>query len=165
MKFIADVMLGSLAKRLRLLGFDVLYDRTLNDNEIIRLSLEQDRVILTRDSGLAARPLAANHLFIDRDGAPAQVEQVLSAFPASSRPLTRCSVCNAPLDPLEKRDARDLVPPHVYEAHDEFLQCATCGRIYWKGSHVKRMASQAGMKIKNRSARDGPAVQKTNEID
>ena len=49
MKFIADVMLGRLAKKLRLLGFDVLYDRTFNDNEIIRLSLEQERVILTRD--------------------------------------------------------------------------------------------------------------------
>jgi uncharacterized protein with PIN domain len=139
MKFIADVMLGSLAKRLRLLGFDVLYDRSLNDNEILRLSLEQDRVILTRDSGLAARPLAANHLLINRDSASAQVEQVLSAFPASSQPLTRCSECNVSLAHLEKSDARDLVPPHVYEAHNEFLRCASCGRIYWKGSHVKRM--------------------------
>jgi uncharacterized protein len=148
MKFIADVMLGSLAKRLRLLGFDVLYDRTLIDNEIVRLSLEQDRVILTRDSGLAARPLAANHLFIIRDRTSAQVEQVLSAFPASSRPLTRCSECNMLLAPLEKKDARDLVPTHVYEAHDEFLQCVSCGRIYWKGSHVKRMALPEEVKIK-----------------
>ena len=163
MKFIADVMLGSLAKRLRLLGSDVLYDRTLNDNEIIRLSLEQDRVILTRDTGLAARPLAANHLFINCDRALAQVQQVLSAFPASSQPLTRCSECNVPLACLEKRDARDLVPPHVYEAHDEFLQCASCGRIYWKGSHVKRMTMPAEVKQNSRSARTGPAVQKTNE--
>ncbi len=147
MKFIADVMLGSLAKRLRFLGFDVLYDRTLNDNEIIRLSLEQGRVILTRDSGLAARPLAANHLFINRDRMSAQVEQVLSAFPASSRPLTRCSECNDVLASLQKRDAKDLVPPQVYEAHDEFLQCASCGRIYWKGSHVKRMNLPAGVKM------------------
>jgi uncharacterized protein with PIN domain len=58
LKFIADVMLGRLAKRLRLRGLDVLYDRTLNDNEIIRLSLEQDRVILTRDTALSNRPLA-----------------------------------------------------------------------------------------------------------
>lgn len=148
MKFIADVMLGRLAKRLRLLGFDVLYDRTLNDNELIRLSLEQDRVILTRDTGLAARPLAANHLFINGDGVLAQVEQVLSAFPASSLPLTRCSECNVLLAPLKKRDARDLVPPPVYDAYDEFLQCASCGRIYWKGSHVKRMSLPAGVKIK-----------------
>ena len=81
MKFIADVMLGRLAKRLRLRGFDVLYDRTLNDNEIIRLSLEQDRVILTRDKALSDRPLAKNHLFINSDLVQEQVEQVLSSFP------------------------------------------------------------------------------------
>jgi uncharacterized protein with PIN domain len=165
MKFIADVMLGRLAKRLRFLGFNVLYDRTLNDNEIIRLSLEQDRVILTRDTGLAERPLAKNHLLIKSDQVHGQMEQVLSAFPASSQPLTRCSECNIFLSPLEKRDARDLVPPHVYETHDEFLHCTSCGRIYWKGSHVKRMALPEGMKIKQPVRAPGPAVQKMNERD
>jgi uncharacterized protein with PIN domain len=167
MKFIADVMLGRLAKRLRLLGFDVLYDRTLNDNEIIRLSLEQDRVILTSDTGLAERPLAANHLLIKGNLGQKQVEQVLSIVPLEARlnPLTRCSECNISLSPLEKRDARDLVPPHVYETHDGFLHCTSCGRIYWKGSHVKRMALPAGVKIKQPVRAPGPAVQKTNERD
>ncbi|SRR6266540_2759177 len=148
MKFIADVMLGRLAKRLRLLGFDVFYDRTLNDNEILRLSLEQDRVILTRDTGLSERPLAANHLFIENQQVQGQVDQVLSAFPAPSRPLTRCSECNVPLTLLKKPETADLVPPYIYETHDEFRQCASCGRIYWEGSHVKRMALPAGDKIK-----------------
>jgi uncharacterized protein with PIN domain len=58
MKFIADVMLGKLAKRMRLLGFDVLYDPAYEDNEVLRLALDHDRVILTRDAGLASRPLA-----------------------------------------------------------------------------------------------------------
>jgi len=146
MKFIADVMLGRLAKRMRLLGVDVLYNSALDDNEIIRLSLEQDRAILTRDTGLAARPLAANHLFINRDRVQEQVAQILSAFPLESNPLTRCSECNEPLKPLDKREVRDLVPSYVYETNNEFLRCPGCGRIYWNGSHVRRMAIPARQK-------------------
>jgi uncharacterized protein with PIN domain len=148
MKFIADVMLGRLAKRLRLIGFDVLYDRLLNDNDIIRLSLEQNRKILTRDAGLATRPLAANHLFIKNDLVQEQVEQVLSIVSLETRlnPLTRCSDCNILLVSLDKHDTTDLVPPHVYAAHDEFLHCTSCERIFWRGSHVKSMALPAGKK-------------------
>ena len=67
MKFIADVMLGKLAKRMRLMGFDVLYGSTCEDNEVLRLALDQGRIILTRDTGLASRPLAQNHLLIASD--------------------------------------------------------------------------------------------------
>jgi uncharacterized protein with PIN domain len=143
MKFIADVMLGRLAKRLRLRGFDVLYDRTLNDNEIIRLSLEQDRMILTRDTGLAARPLAKKHLLlVSADRVQEQMEQVLSRFPHEmpDTPLTRCSECNEPLDHIEREEVQDLVPHHVYERKDLFFSCPQCNRIYWHGTHVLRMA-------------------------
>jgi hypothetical protein len=149
MKFIADVMLGRLAKRLRLLGFDVLYGSSLDDNELIRLSLEQDRVILTRDAALAARPLAANHLFIKSERIRDQLHQVLSAFPAEALPLTRCSRCNEPLRRMAKQDIADLVPSHVFETQEEFFKCEACGRIYWRGTHVKRM-EWAGIK-KSRS--------------
>lgn len=142
MKFIADVMLGRLAKRLRLLGFDVLYDRTLSDNEIIRLSLEQDRVILTRDKDLSDRPLAENHVFIKSDLVQEQVEQVLPTVPLETRlnPLSRCSACNDPLDRIAREEARDFVPHFVFENKDMFLRCPRCKRIYWRGTHVMRMA-------------------------
>ncbi len=141
MKFIADVMLGRLAKRMRLLGFDVLYERTLNDNEIIRLSLEQDRVILTRDTALAERPLASNHVFISHDALQEQVRQILVACSRERMPppLTRCSLCNEPLQEISRRDAKYLVPAYVYETHDRFLHCAACGRMYWIGTHVQKM--------------------------
>ena len=144
MKYIADVMLGRLAKRLRILGFDVLYDPALDDNEIVRLSLEQGRVILTRDTALAARPLASNHLLIKSDLVEEQVEQVRSASPGDASPLTRCSVCNEPLLSLPREEARDLVPPYVFENNEAFLQCTVCGRIYWEGTHVRRMTEWAG---------------------
>jgi uncharacterized protein len=150
MKFIADAMLGSLAKRLRLLGFDVLYDQAYDDNEILRLALEQGRVILTRDVGLAARPLAGNHVFIMSDHANDQVRQVLDAFSLTvAETLTRCSVCNETLSPLDRNEARDRVPEHVQMTMTQFFECKGCGRVYWEGSHVKHMV---GLKIKKELA-------------
>jgi uncharacterized protein with PIN domain len=152
MKFIADAMLGKLAKRMRLLGLDVLYDPELDDNDIIRLSMEQDRAILTRDTGLAARPLAGNHLYIKSEHVREQLDQVLAAFPEEQLPFTRCSECNEPVIPVAKEDVEDFVPRYVYEKNTEFLRCPKCGRIYWQGTHVKRMALQ---KKKSRPTRTG----------
>jgi len=134
-------MLGRLAKWMRLLGFDVLYDRAISDNEIIRISLEQARVILTRDTGLVARPLASNHVFINNDNVRQQLQQVLTTFHITSMPgpLTRCSVCNTLLLPVAKQDVRDLVPLYVYEKNNTFLRCESCRKIYWQGTHVKKM--------------------------
>jgi len=141
MKFIADVMLGKLAKRMRLLEFDVLYDHTFEDNSILRIALEQGRIILTRDIGLASRPLARDHILIQSDLADEQLAQVLGRFAMQDRDaLSRCSVCNEPLFELDRQEVRDRVPDHVYETSFGFRQCSRCERVYWKGSHVKKMA-------------------------
>jgi len=147
MNFIADAMLGSLAKRLRLLGFDVLYDHTLADNEILRLALEQGRVILTRDTGLAARPLARNHVLIKSDHVDDQVQQVIDAFSLPGPgPLTRCSVCNSKLSSLERIDAQDRVPEHVWRTVARFFECKGCERVYWEGTHLKKQEGLARRK-------------------
>ena len=138
MIFIADAMLGRLAKRLRLLGIDVLYAPTFTDNDIIRLALEQNRVILTRDTGLASRPLARNHLLIGSDDVDEQVAQVRSAFVLNDAgSLNRCSLCNGPLSPLDRRAAQDHVPAHVHATIKTFYQCEGCGKVYWRGSHAR----------------------------
>ncbi len=142
MKFIADAMLGKLAKRMRILGFDVFFDPALNDNEIIRLSLEQDRVILTRDKALSARPLATKHLFIKSEQVAEQLEQVCSSFHLTTAPFTRCSKCNEPIIFIAKREILDLVPQHVSENNTVFYQCPKCCRIYWAGTHVINMERQ-----------------------
>lgn len=140
-RFVADAMLGTLARRLRLLGYDVLYDSAMDDNGLIRLSLEQHRIILTRDRALTQRPLAAHHLFVQDQDLDAQVRQVLSAFPPppDALKLTRCSHCNVVLQPLSRKSAKDRTPDHVYETHRRFRKCDACGRIYWKGTHARRM--------------------------
>lgn len=144
MKFIADAMLGRLAKRLRLLGYDVLYDPSWEDNEIIRLSLEQGRTILTRDTRLASRPVAANHLLIGHDRISAQIAQVLRHLCVTVPPgfLARCSRCNHPLDQIAKQDIHDLVPEHVYDTNKDFFKCRGCGKVYWRGSHIRRMSEE-----------------------
>lgn len=138
-KFIADVMLGRLAKRLRLLGFDVLYRHDQDDNEIAMTSLAEQRVILTRDRAFAARPVAAHHLVIESDQVADQVKQVLARYPVDSPSFSRCSVCNAMLIPLSDGDVVGRAPPYVLATHDSFLGCPTCGRIYWAGTHLERM--------------------------
>ena len=141
MKFIADAMLGKLAKRMRLHGFDVLYDPALDDNAIIQLSLKEGRTILTRDAGLVSRPLAENHLMIDNDLVDEQLHQVMKTCSLCREvSLTRCSVCNGPLADLDRNVARDLVPEHVYAADIGFSICGNCGKVYWRGSHVRNMA-------------------------
>lgn len=142
MKFVADVMLGRLAKRMRLLGFDVAYHPDLDDNEIIRLSLAQGRIILTRDTALSGRPLASNHLLITKDAVQKQLNQIVGTLRITQLPgpLTRCSLCNQLLETMSRQEALDRVPPHVYESCASFLQCTRCRKIYWRGSHVQRMS-------------------------
>lgn len=147
MKFIADVMLGKLAKRMRLLGCDVLYEPTYEDNDVLRLALDQHRVILTRDTGLASRPLAQNHILIESDLVDEQLHQVLEKTSLLSTAfLTRCSACNTVLTAPGRDEVRDLVSNQVYEQHRDFLRCDTCGRIYWKGTHVRNMGRSLKLK-------------------
>lgn len=163
MKFIADVMLGKLAKRLRLLGLDVLYEPGLQDNEIIRLSLEQDRTILTRDRSLSKRPLASRHVLIKSEHVHEQLEQVLKTFRTLLDPsafLTRCSMCNELLRGVSKQKVRDLVPAYVYDRTDRFLECTRCGRIYWKGNHVRNLMVSG---LADRNSRPLPGTDSTNK--
>jgi len=132
-------MLGKLAKRLRLLGFDVFYSNRLDDNSLINVALEQNRMILTRDRGLAVRPLASNNIFILSNDIEEQLLQVLSSVhpDESIHPLTRCSVCNQLLTEVFHEEIKDNVPRYVYDTHSTFLHCSSCGRIYWRGTHMQ----------------------------
>ena len=144
MRFIADAMLGRLAKRLRLLGVNVLYDPAADDNDILRQALAGGRTILTRATRLASRPLARGCILIHSDRIEEQLEQFLAICPVSNAllPLTRCLVCNGTLVSVARYEVRDLVPDHVFGNTHSFQQCPGCGRVYWQGSHVRRMQLQ-----------------------
>ncbi|MGE5894171.1 MAG: Mut7-C RNAse domain-containing protein [bacterium] len=145
MKFIADAMLGKLAKWMRVLGYDVEYFSRISDEELIERAEESGRMILTRDTLLSKRrKVRGNHFFIRGDHYRDQLRQVLGRFPLTTQTgiFSRCLVCNEPLQPVDREEAHEKVPPYVYETQDEFETCPSCGRIYWSATHVEEMEKQ-----------------------
>lgn len=139
--FIADAMLGRLARWLRLLGFDTLYDPFGEDRKLARQSVAQGRVLLTRDRGLLERRIVQSGLLIAHDRPAAQLRQVLDEMhlPSSTwRIFSRCTVCNGLLATATPEEVEGLVPPFIHRRHTEFWRCPCCGRVYWEGSHRQR---------------------------
>ena len=138
MKFLADHMLGKLARYLRFLGYDTYYpDGKMSDDAIIEIARREGRIILTRDRDLARR---ANGVYVESDDFREQLRFVIGKFNLNGENmLSRCSVCNELLIAVSKEEIRDLVPEYVYLHHDEFYRCPRCGRIYWYGTHTERI--------------------------
>ena len=142
-RFIADVMVGRLARWLRVLGFDAAYSNTYEDDEIIRMAEEEKRVILTRDTGLAARRRNAECLLIKSVNYREQVGQVLATFDLRQFSVfSRCLECNAGLKDVDRESVFERVPPYVYLTQERFAICPCCSRIYWHGTHADRMLRQ-----------------------
>lgn len=142
MKFVADCMLGRLAKWLKILGFDVLYFPKAADRDLVAVARREERVLLTRDTGLIERTARRpNRLFIRSDDWEEQVFQVLDEYGLwdQVRPNTRCIACNLPLKSLSRERARNLVTPYVREHADSFAVCPGCDRVYWQGTHFGDM--------------------------
>lgn len=149
-RFICDVMLGSLARWLRLLGYDTLYYRYAGDNELIRIALAERRILVTRDHALYRRCLRqtsgrTSSVFISADKLSGQVREVLisackdfsAALPL--RKTSRCASCNGDLQSIGRDDLPPEVPGHVRVSHSSFQQCASCRKVYWDGSHTERI--------------------------
>jgi uncharacterized protein with PIN domain len=140
-RFMADAMLGRLARWLRLLGFDTAYERDIDDGDLVRRAIDERRIILTRDRRLPAEWRVDGVLVIEAEAAPAQLRQIERALGIvrDARPLTRCSRCNTRLEATTRESVAGAVPPRVLRTHDRFLRCAQCRRVYWSGSHVDRI--------------------------
>lgn len=134
-RFLADEMLGTLARWLRIMGYDTEYARDLLDGEVLRLAAEEDRIVLTRDKQLAQRARGRG-LLIESEVLEEQLEQVADAFGLGGADLMpRCTVCNGELRTVRAEDVVGRVPERVLERQDEFYVCPRCGQIYWKGTH------------------------------
>ena len=141
--FVADVMVGKLARWLRVLGFDVLYSNKYQDDEIIRISDSENRLILTRDVQLASRRPASQCLFIKSDHYKEQIQQVIRSLNLNNfKAFSRCLECNSPLEEVSKEAAFEKVPPFVYLTQERFARCPQCDRIYWRGTHTQEMRKQ-----------------------
>jgi hypothetical protein len=140
-KFIADVHIGSLARYLRMLGFDVLYKNEFSEQEIIDISLTEKRAILTKDRELLKNKKVTHGYWIRTEDLEGQVEEVVFRFDLKNdiKEFLRCLECNNILEPVEKEKMEMRIPPKVKEWQNEFWYCTRCDKVYWKGSHYKKM--------------------------
>jgi uncharacterized protein with PIN domain len=139
--FAADVHLGKLAGYLRLAGFDTLYRNDWSDEDLVDSALREHRIILTRDRGVLMRS-AVTHGHLVRHVSPReQLLEILERFDLwrSLRPLTRCSLCNALVESVDKAEVVQLVPARTARYYEEFWRCVGCGQIYWKGAHYRSL--------------------------
>lgn len=140
-KFLADNMLGRLAVWLRVLGYDTLYFRDIEDNALIRLAILENRTILTRDTRLIKRKLVKNFILIKNDLWHEQIKELKGKIKLdlTSNILSRCVFCNKVLLEIKKEKTKGKVPSYVYETQDTFLTCPKCQKIFWQGTHVSQI--------------------------
>jgi len=138
-RFLADSMLGTLAKWLRILGYDTAYHARIDDHQLVRLSRAEGRILLTRDNALSQRKGLAC-LFVESQVLEEQLVQVVRAFCLSvGHSFSRCPVCNTVLVDASKHEAWGQVPPFVFQTQESFKLCPDCSRFYWRGTHWQRM--------------------------
>jgi uncharacterized protein len=148
-RFLADAMLGSLARKLRALGFETTYYREGDDEGLLRLALNEGRVVLTSDRSLASRAggrgvrailVGGNH---DRARLRGIVRSARLAGPTLRAGDSLCSNCGGELKVIPRASAQKLVPLSVWRRHRLFFVCSKCGQVYWRGSHWKKLTSLA----------------------
>ncbi len=144
-RFAVDEMLGTLARWLRIMGYDATYEKDHGDEEIVNATRVEGRILLTRDRELASR-MDESGLYIDSDRLEEQLRQVWKAFSLKpDQDMARCTVCNGELELIDEQKAKDKVPESVFLSNREFFQCRKCGKIYWRGTHwlniKKRLAA------------------------
>lgn len=143
-KFIVDDMLGKLAVRLRMLGFDATYFRNTADSFLLRKSREEGRILLTRDLSLT-KVRGANAFFVSSRKLKDQIREVIQRYNLKITPqnmFSRCSVCNEPLIDVPKEKVKDKVPPVVYKLFNDFSYCPKCNKYYWKGTHYEKIIEE-----------------------
>jgi len=143
MKLLCDHMLGSLAKWLRIFGFDTVYpDATMGDDAVLQIADQEKRLLISRDKELLARAKKARIqiLPIYTTNLTEQIIQVLTNIPVDANNiLTRCTLCNTPLRSVGKAKIKEHIPEKVFETRDEFWYCTVCQKYYWKGTHYENM--------------------------
>ncbi|MDD4923722.1 MAG: Mut7-C RNAse domain-containing protein [Dehalococcoidales bacterium] len=144
-KFIIDCNAGKLVKWLRMLGYDTVFFKGDDDAEMVSAALSENRIIVTRDTGIMKRRLITSGkvsaVLLTSEIAQVQVGQVLRIFHTGDciSPFTRCMECNGLLEERKKEEVKERIPPYVYKTQDKYMECPTCRRIYWKGTHWQAM--------------------------
>ncbi len=139
--FVVDAHLGKLAKYLRMLGFDTLYRSDIDDSEIISVARKEKRIILTRDKLLLKSKEVRHGYFVRSIEKHEQLREVVKKFDLNSqfKSFTRCMTCNTIFIKADKEEIQNKVDKDIFKIFNEFFYCKQCDKVFWKGSHFKRM--------------------------
>jgi uncharacterized protein with PIN domain/sulfur carrier protein ThiS len=145
-RFVVDAHLGGLARYLRMLGFDTLYENGYADDELVRISAAERRILLTRDRALLMRRSVSHGCYVRSTRPRQQLEEIVARLDLyrAFAPFSRCLRCNRELEPVAKEAIRDRLPARSDEFYRRFWICGACDRIYWEGSHWRRMRELVG---------------------
>jgi uncharacterized protein with PIN domain len=156
MKLLCDHMLGSLAKWLRIFGFDTFYpDSTTNDDFILQIATREKRLLISRDKELLirAKKTLVPVLEIQTTNLTEQLQQILKKIPVDEEKiLSRCTVCNTLLHSVEKETIKDKIPEKVFQTRNEFWVCPSCSKYYWMGTHYENMREKINSLITKESS-------------
>jgi uncharacterized protein with PIN domain len=138
-RFLLDVHLGKLARRLRLLGVDAAWRNDAGDDELVDRAAREDRTLLTQDRWLLHRRALPRGACVRGSRADEQLGDVLDRFAPPLAPWTRCTACNGELAPVSKVDVLDELEPGTRRCYDVYARCTDCGQVYWRGAHSHRI--------------------------
>lgn len=143
--FVVDAMLGNLARKLRLLGYDSKYESSAEDQELIKMGEKQRRIIVTKDEGLTrgAEKAGLMAVLIRGNDEIEQIAQIAQKIGISSfsvdQDTSRCVDCNGKLEPIDKFRILNKVPEGIYQRQEKFWICSDCKKIYWQGTHYDKL--------------------------
>ena len=147
-KFIVDTNAGKLARWLRVMGYDTVFFKGINDSVMVARALKEGRVILTRDTRIMERGLITSGrvkaILIASDEPEQQLQQVVETLKLDCefKPFSICLECNQPLEERTREEVKDRVPPYVFKTQNQYMECPRCRRIYWRGTHWTAMANK-----------------------
>ena len=145
MMFLVDAMLGNIAKKLRLFGYDSEYFSDIDDSQLIEKAKTENRTIISRDRLLteAAKKSDVSAIYLSKENEIDQFLEILDATPLELNEISgekaRCTKCNSTTSPISKSEIEDKIPQGVLEFNEKFWKCDSCDQIYWEGTHIKNL--------------------------
>ena len=136
-------MLGTIAKKLRIFGFDCKYHSAMPDDDLILAAKRENRIIITKDSKLATNAVQHDITTIKLETGTEKEQLVEIARKIGLEKFavdySRCSLCNGILEQVEKHTILEKIPPRIVESVEKFWQCKNCNHIYWVGTHIRNL--------------------------